>query len=191
MPSHSVLRGLPVKPHILLPDRWLYTPERQVAYTDEEIVLELLDNHCFSAALHFAIDHSTLPFIDFMRRPRAVSWFNLEVNPLLKDDVVAVIFPIVGWKRTNILRLDSNEGNGDGNSPCYVETHNCMRNWKLTELLNLRVIVALPWPDLIPHCGKWISNVGEETFMDLSIFSKKGIQVISIVLNAIFLPSFI
>ncbi|KAM7532660.1 hypothetical protein Aperf_G00000130666 [Anoplocephala perfoliata] len=177
VPSHSLLGGLPVKPHILLPDRWLYTPDRQAACTDEEITLELLDNHYFSAALHFAIDHSTLPFIDFMRRPRAVSWFNLEVNPLLKDDVVAVILPIVGWKRADILHLQLVVSSGDGESHCYVETHHCMRNWRLNELLNLRIVVALPWPDLIPRCGKWIPNVGEERFMDLSILSKRGIQV--------------
>lgn len=175
-------RGLPVNPLILLPSGWVYNSEWEPLCPTEETLLDLLDNQCFSAALHFAINHPSLPLSDSLRRPRAVSWFNLEVNPALKNDVVAVVIPIVGWKRTDILQLlgacDKNSNiESEWDNPCYVETHHCIQSWRLTQLLNLRVIVALPWPDLIPHYSKQILSKNEGAFMDLRCFARRGIAV--------------
>ncbi|VDL59999.1 unnamed protein product, partial [Hymenolepis diminuta] len=175
--NHSHHLYLPVHPLILLPDGWLFIPDKNKNQTNAEIIMDLIDNHCFSAALHFAINNPIPPIIGSQYRPRAVSWMNLEINPHLKDDVVAAIFPIVGWKRSEILRLDSNQRNGDDDDPCNIEMHHCMRSWKFQELLNLRVVVALPWPDLIPHHGKWVQKEGEDIYVDLSSFSIKGIRV--------------
>ncbi|CDI97100.1 D isomer specific 2 hydroxyacid dehydrogenase NAD binding [Echinococcus multilocularis] len=175
-------RGLPVTPLILLPSGWVYNLEWQTLCPTEETLFDLLDNQCFSAALHFAINHPSPPLSDSLRRPRAVSWFNVEVNPALKNDVVAVVIPIVGWKRTDILQLletcDKNaDTDSDWDIPCYVEIHQCIQGWRLTQLLNLRVVVALPWPDLIPHFGKQNPPKIESAFMDLRSFAKRGITV--------------
>ncbi|KAL5107023.1 hypothetical protein TcWFU_007867 [Taenia crassiceps] len=99
-------RGLPVNPLILLPSGWVFNAQWESLCLSEEALLDLLDNQCFSAALQFAINHPSPPLSDSLRQPRAVSWFNLEVNPALKNDVVAVVIPIVGWKRTYILQLN-------------------------------------------------------------------------------------
>ncbi|VDN97570.1 unnamed protein product [Rodentolepis nana] len=175
--NHSHQLNLPVHPLILLPDGWLCSHDNNGQQTNAEITLDLIDNHCFSAALHFAINNPIPPMVGSPHRPRAVSWMNLEISPFLKDDVVGAVFPIVGWKRAEILRLDSNRGTGDDDDPCNIEMHHCMRSWKFHELLNLRVVIALPWPDLIPHHGKWVQKEDENIYMDLSNFSMKGIQV--------------
>ncbi|KAL5965201.1 hypothetical protein TSMEX_007059 [Taenia solium] len=168
---------------------WVYKSEWDSLCPTEETLLDLLDNQCFSAALHLAINHPSPPLSDSLRRPRAVSWFNLEVNPALKNDVVAVVIPIVGWKRTSILQLletcDKNANvEGDWDNPCYVEMHHCIQGWRLTQLLNLRVVVALPWPDLIPHYGKQNLSKNEGAFMDL----RSGIEGIDFDSN---MPTFL
>ncbi|VDM30705.1 unnamed protein product [Hydatigera taeniaeformis] len=187
-------RGLPVNPLILLPSGWVYSAEWESLCPTEETLFDLLDNQCFSAALHFAINHPSSPFIDPLRRPRAVSWFNLEVNPALKNDVVAIVIPIVGWKRNDILQLmetcDKNANvESDWYNTCYVEIHRCIQSWRLTQLLNLRVAVALPWPDLIPYFGKQNPSQSESSFIDLRCFARRGIAVSFIKGNVTILPN--
>uniref|UniRef100_A0A5K3FCF4 D-isomer specific 2-hydroxyacid dehydrogenase NAD-binding domain-containing protein n=1 Tax=Mesocestoides corti TaxID=53468 RepID=A0A5K3FCF4_MESCO len=170
----SYHRGLPVHPHILLPEGWVYLPSGQSRSKTEDAFLDLLDEQCFSAALQHAINNPPAPLSDSIRRPSAVFWLNLELNPSLKNDVVAVVLPIVGWKKTSVVRVPAG---ADGGAPCYVEMHHCMHSWRLTQLLNLRVIVAVPWPDLIPDHGQSNLPKGESSFLDLSNYSKRGIVV--------------
>ena len=184
MPIDPHQRGLPVTPLILLPDGWIHKSDWRTHCSTEEAFFQLLYNQCFSAALQFAISHPSPPVSDSLRRPCAISWFNLEINPTFRNDVVAVVLPLVGWRRTEILRIPAECDNSifkcenESDNPCYAELHQCTRGWKLSQLLNLRVIVALPWPDLIPQFGmrcKPYKNEG--TFVDLRTFSKRGIAV--------------
>lgn len=177
-------RGLPVTPHILIPDGWIHKSDWRTHCSIEETLFDLLYNQCFSAALQFAISHPSPPVSDSLRRPFAISWFNLEVNPVLKNDVVAAVLPLVGWRRTEILQISAEVNDkaskceNDLDNPCYVEVHQCTRDWKLAQLLNLRIIVALPWPDLIPHFGMWSSsNRNEGAYVDLRNFARRGIAV--------------
>ncbi len=175
-------RGLPVHPLILLPNGRIFVsnggpPYINRTHPSEDTFLDLLDQQCFSSALQHAIHNPPAPLSDSIRRPDAVSWLNLELNPRLKNDVVAVIMPIIGWTKTSPVTLPAS-GQGELDAPCYVEMHHCMRQWHLTQLLSLRLIIAVPWPDLIPFHGRTpTKSKGESPFLDLGNYAKQGIKV--------------
>lgn len=157
--------GLPLHPRILLPDG-------RVFLKDASDFATLLDQ-CFCSALWQAIRTAQSPK-NPSYRPQPVSWFHLNLNPQAKDDVVAVVMPI----------LPDSHRRGS-----YVELIPGLRPWALNQLLNLKCIVAVPWPDIDPlylsdgcfneRQGKRILMTNPENkCIDLNIYKARGIQVI-------------
>lgn len=171
------VRGLPVHPLILLPDGRVFLPSSSTQLSNclntEDTFIDILDNQCFSSALHHAIHNPRPPLSNNIRRPDAISWLNLELNPSLMNDVVSVIMPVIGWTKTEpvVLPISSD-------SACYVEMHHSMQHWRLTQLLNLRLIIAVPWPDLIPFHGRTDSEKRHRNqYIELGSYAKRGIHV--------------
>ncbi len=173
-------RGLvPVQPHILLHDGRLFI-KRCGDFTS-------LIEHCFSSALSHAIQSSTTTD---SYRPSPVLWLNLELDPRLKNDVAVVVLPILNQRSCDqsskeAVFLNSMLQAGKTMKPFVVEALPSTHEWRLNELLNLRLIVAVPWPDI--SNSMQTANIvtkrcataygGECQLIDLSLYLKRKIKV--------------
>ncbi|VDM04848.1 unnamed protein product [Schistocephalus solidus] len=186
MTSEETFSRLPSNPLVLVPDGKVFL--RSCSNLDSIIDL------CFGSALCHAIKNAST---SCSIRPRPVSWLSLDLNPRQKIDVSAVILPLLQQK------CSTPRGTGhlppwkilrDRNQSCFVETAISTEKWKLQQLRNLRVIIGVPWPDVLEgnltststKCPKSethfrTTRYGKRTMschtIDLSIYVKNGVKV--------------
>ncbi|VDK30856.1 unnamed protein product [Dibothriocephalus latus] len=186
MTSEETFSRLPSNPLVLIPDGKVFL--KTCANIDSIIDV------CFASALCHAIKNAS---VSCCIRPRPVSWLSLDLNPRQKIDVSAVILPLLQQKSPTSSGAShplSLKFMRDRNQGCLVETALATEKWKLQQLRNLRVIIGVPWPDVLEgnltsantkshksetqfrkaRCGRRMKSCHT---LDLSIYVKNGVKV--------------